>query len=168
MVQPSSTPLPNTDPAPPNTTAQPNPPSVHNPGKNPVSNGNTTTISHPQPTESQIRVQQNIFAPQTQAPSQHDSTTVGKIVRSKEIPSLIGTESKFTALVKFGHGIEECHSSKPASLGSRTLLHTTTDETGDESSASAMPEQDHDRSPTISPKLKKKKGGKKKKVAKGY
>ncbi|KAJ6345150.1 hypothetical protein OIU78_007929 [Salix suchowensis] len=80
----------------------------------------------------------------TQAPSQHDSTTVGKIVRSKEIPSLIGTESKFTALVKFGHGIEECHSSKPASLGSHTLLHTATDETGDESSASAMPEQDHD------------------------
>ncbi|KAJ6425713.1 hypothetical protein OIU84_026316 [Salix udensis] len=88
----------------------------------------------------------------TMAPSQHDSTTVGKIVRSKEIPSLIGTESKFTALVKFGHGMEECHSSKPDSLSSRTLLHTTTDETGDESSASAMPEQDHDRSPTISPK----------------
>uniref|UniRef100_A0A6N2MGJ7 DUF4283 domain-containing protein n=1 Tax=Salix viminalis TaxID=40686 RepID=A0A6N2MGJ7_SALVM len=129
MVQPSSTPLPNTDPAPPNTIAQPNPPSVHNPRKNPVSNGNTTTTSHPQPTESQIHVQPNVIAPQTQAPSQHDSTTVGKIVRSKEIPSLIGTKSKFTALVKFGHDMEECHSSKPDSLGSRTLLHTTTDET---------------------------------------
>ncbi|KAJ6360601.1 hypothetical protein OIU77_004590 [Salix suchowensis] len=139
-----------------------------NPGKNPVSNGNTTTASHPQPTESQIRVQPNVIAPQTQAPSQHDSTTVGKIVRSKEIPSLIGTDPKFTALVKFGHNMEECHSSKLDSLGSRTLLNTATDETGDESSASAMPEQDHDKSPTISPKVKKKKGGKKKKVAKGY
>uniref|UniRef100_A0A6N2MAS7 DUF4283 domain-containing protein n=1 Tax=Salix viminalis TaxID=40686 RepID=A0A6N2MAS7_SALVM len=138
MVQPSSTLMPNTDPAPPTTTAQPNPPSDHNPGKNPVSNGNTTTASHPQPTESQTRVQPNVIAPQKQAPSQHDSTTVGKIVRSKEIPSLIRTDSKFTALVKFGHSMEECHSSKLDSLGSRTLLNTASDETGDESSAKAL------------------------------
>ena len=66
-----------------------------------------STTSHPQTTESQIRVQPNVIAPQTQVPSQHDSTTVGKIVRSKKIPSLIGTDSKFTTLVKFGHSMEE-------------------------------------------------------------
>ncbi|KAJ6380477.1 hypothetical protein OIU78_027941 [Salix suchowensis] len=64
---------------------------------------------------------------------------------------------------------EVCHLSKMDSLGSRNTNIPTMEETHEESSASGTAIEEHDQSPPPSPKtVKKKKGGMKNKVAKGY
>ncbi|KAJ6418673.1 hypothetical protein OIU84_001944 [Salix udensis] len=128
-------------------------------GHSPANEATTSQPANPPPTENPL--------PITTSHPSCDSTRAHATMQINLTSDMV---SKHTAIVTFGNIAENSTRNKVGPSGSKPTISVNTDDSSEESSTTATPveDQDHDHSPPLSPKtLRKKKGSKKKKAAKG-